>query len=136
MISKVSALVLLAVIGSAVLSEAWAHSPTGRWYYQKRDAHLVVVACQDDMGKYCATIVGLGERYARVSSEFKSRLIGMPIARFASVSPSRWSGKLYNPWDDVNCEMTGTLEGSVLVIRLCVLGGLFCRRETWVRQPS
>ena len=115
---------LAAVSLLVIATGAQAADATGEWARVDGKAHVRIAPCGDAL---CGSITWVRDPKApgkvgqKVFYDMKSNGDGT------------WSGKAFNP-DDGN-EYTGKmiLDGSSLVTKGCVLGGLICKSVDWTR---
>lgn len=119
-----------AVIGAAALSTpALAGDVHGTWKTEANDAgaylHVKIVDCG---AKICGEIV------KNVNGK-KQEIVGRQIiTNMVADGENRWDdGDIWKPDTDETYDSEMTLEGDVLKVSGCVLGGLLCRTQDWTR---
>ena len=120
-----AALVLLA--GPALANDVF-----GVWQSQKNDEgkylHIKIHACEKDANKVCGTIIqALGGADPKV--------VGKPIIwDMVADGANEWDdGKIWKADDDEVYDSEMELQGNVLKVSGCVLGGIICRSQDWPR---
>lgn len=118
---KLGATVLGATVLGAMLiaaSAAQADPIEGRWKTESGST-AEIAACGN---AYCITLKS-GEH------------AGMQIGRFQATGEGKYEGKVTDPANDKTYNGKGSLSGDdSFTMKGCVLGGLFCRGETWSRM--
>jgi uncharacterized protein (DUF2147 family) len=137
----VSLVILLASVGSAS-----AFDPIGTWYTAGKRAQVRIGHCGHE--KLCGGIVWLkepnnpknGKPWTDVNNPEPAKrnrpLVGVPIVldMIPSNAPNRWQGKVYNADDGKTYSGYVTMTGpSALELKGCVLAGIICKSETWMR---
>jgi uncharacterized protein (DUF2147 family) len=114
--SAIAAAMLVATASAAVAS------PYGTWTRPSTGTKVEFYACGD---KLCGKIV----------SSKKADTVGKVIVSGASkTGDNQWKGSLLNTEDGQTYSGVITLEGpKALSLKGCVLGGVVCTGETWVR---
>lgn len=122
-------LALVAVIGA---SAAEAQDVAGVWQSEKTDdgryLQIEVHPCTGDAGKMCGTIVGAfgGADEANVGKPIIWDMV--PDGRGA------WDdGRVWKADEDKVYDAKMQLEGDVLEVSGCVLGGMICKSQDWPR---
>jgi uncharacterized protein (DUF2147 family) len=141
--SKLACMFVVANVLGA--TSAWAENPlTGVWLTGDKSSHVAFQSCgEEDCGK----IIWLREPAdpetgkpwrdkLNPDEKLKQRpLLGIAIVSgLKSAGDGQWSGDLYNPLDGRT--YTGrlqTLGSDQLQLKGCVLAGLICQTEVWVR---
>jgi uncharacterized protein (DUF2147 family) len=128
--------VLLAAIGAALAAPALAQpqDPSGTWLTASGDTRVRIARCG---AAYCGTIVSSTYRKDTNNADPAKRdrdIVGIPIIWDLKPSGDGFSGQLYNPQDGRTYSGKLRLKGpGSLDLSGCVLGGLFCRSQTWTR---
>ena len=126
----------LAVAATAVLaSAAHAAAPApvaGLWRNPKNTVHVKLQPCGPTM---CGTVVWAAPKAQAKARAAGQTLVGAQLFReFKPVAPGRWQGKVFVP--DLNRTFSGTMTAagpSRLVGKGCLIGGFFCKQQTWVK---
>ena len=122
------------LIAALAASGAEATEVFGVWQSQKTDdgryLQIEVHPCAADSAKVCGTVVGAFGG-ARQDS------IGKPI--IWDVVPdgaNAWDdGRIWKADEDKVYASSMKLQGDMLVVSGCVLGGLICKSQRWPRVP-
>jgi uncharacterized protein (DUF2147 family) len=121
----------LAVLGAAVPAAATA-PVAGVWRNPKNTVHVQLQPCGPTM---CGTVVWAAPKAQAKARAAGQRLVGAQLFReFKPVAPNRWQGKVFVP--DLNRTFSGTMTAtgpSQLVGKGCLIGGFFCKQQTWVK---
>jgi uncharacterized protein (DUF2147 family) len=134
---KLSLLSLFLSLASALaVGQALAGEPSGDWRVEDGTAHIRIAICAGNLWG----VIGW-EQKPGVDSENpdpakKSRpTLGMPILlEMKPVEANKWAGQIYNAKNGKMYQASVTaLSDTSLKVQGCVLGGLFCGGETWVR---
>lgn len=131
--------VILACAAYAGPTLAASDSPTGTWLTEERDSKIRVAPC----GKaICATIVwakqaGLDANNPDPSQRGRT-ILGLDLSRDMRPDGSGgWAGSIYNPENGKTYQATMKRRGEgELEVGGCVLGGLLCGSETWVKTAE
>jgi uncharacterized protein (DUF2147 family) len=134
--------ILLALATLVVPFGAYAGDLKGRWLTEQGKGHVLFENCGS---KLCGRIVWLKEPRDRdgkplvdalnKSKGLRSRpIIGLKLTELESDGKGGWKGVIYNPEDGKNYTAQAAVQkdGSLL-IKGCVLGGMFCDGQTWTR---
>ncbi|MEM9783243.1 MAG: DUF2147 domain-containing protein [Pseudomonadota bacterium] len=119
-----------AVIGLGARAQAW--DPTGLWKTAESDGrylHVRIAACASAADQLCGTIEGAFGG-ASVST------IGKPIVwDMEADGDGAWSsGRVWAPDEDETYRAKMAMKAAdVLELSGCVLGGLICRGQDWIR---
>jgi uncharacterized protein (DUF2147 family) len=109
---------ILALALAALLSApALADPITGDWRTEGGETARIV-PCGDE---YCITLT---------TGDYAGRQIG----QVAPAGENRYRGSITDPSEDRTYSGRAELTGDTLRLSGCVLGGLICRGENWVRQ--
>jgi uncharacterized protein (DUF2147 family) len=101
---------------------AFAQSPFGTWTRPSNGTKVDFYACG---GKLCAKVVASAVK----ANEGKVIMSGAD-----KTGDNQWKGSLLNLEDGQTYSGVVTLEGpKALNLKGCVLGGIVCKGETWVR---
>jgi uncharacterized protein (DUF2147 family) len=127
---------LLALAVPALAGPALAQSgdPSGTWLSQSGETRVRIARCG---GVYCGTIVAASHPKDANNPDPAKRdrsLVGVQMITDVKPSGDGFSGQLYNPQDGKT--YTGKLKlvtPQSLELSGCVMGGLFCRAQTWTR---
>jgi uncharacterized protein (DUF2147 family) len=118
-------LALGAVVLTSAATLAHAGDPTGTW---TRPSTGTVVKFYNCGSNLCAKIVG-------VKDKAKQGTVGTVIMSGAAKSgENTWKGDLLNTEDGQTYSGVVTLTGGGLSLKGCVLGGIVCKGETWVKN--
>jgi uncharacterized protein (DUF2147 family) len=138
------ATVVLLLCADSVLVAANAADPSGVWHTQGRLAQVKIAKCAAD---FCGTIIALkdpidpatGNPQADSENEDVAKrdrpVIGIQVViGMKPAGANKWSGQLYSPEEGKS--VSGNLvlkDADTLSVEGCLLGGLLCRSETWIR---
>ncbi len=127
-----AALLLFASHAAATAADA-----SGTWVRPSGSSRIEIAPCGNAL---CGTLVWLKDPRNDVNNPDPAKrekpLLGTQIV--LGMTPSgkanSWKGKVYNAEDGKTYKGYITLEGSdKMTLEGCVLGGLFCKGETWTR---
>ena len=124
-------LAAIAVAASAV--PAAANTPVaGLWRNPKNTVHVQLQPCGATM---CGTVVWAAPKAQAKARKAGQKLVGAQLFReFKPIAPNRWQGKVFVP--DLNRTFSGTITAtgpSRVVGKGCLIGGFFCKEQTWVK---
>lgn len=134
--SRRTAIIALAALGiGAGGGGATAQDIVGTWLTEGGTSHIRVAPCGSAR---CGTIVWTKAEVKDVHNPDPAKratsLIGMRMIRDAHPSGEDWTGSLYNPLDGRTYSGRMRLVGPAqLELSGCVLAGLFCKSQTWIR---
>ena len=132
-------------IPALVPNTAFAADPIGNWLTESGSATVRIANCGAEL---CGAIVALKEPNDAATGRPKmdknnpdaakrSRpLVGVQIVfgMKPSGTGNKWSGQVYNAEDGKTYSGSITLQDAhTLKLEGCVLGGLFCKAQTWTR---
>ena len=142
---------IAAMLGAAVLpliaGSAIAADLSGIWITEGAEARIRIAPCGG--GAYCGHIVGLREPRHPVTGrpatdehnpdprQRTRPLIGVRIVigMKPNGKPASWSGHVYNAEDGhIYPAMLTMLTGKALRLEGCLLDGLLCQGQTWIRS--
>ena len=124
---------------------AFAADPSGNWLTESGSATVRIANCGAEL---CGAIVALKEPNDSATGRPKTDknnpdtakrsrpLVGVQIVfgMKPSGTANKWSGQVYNAEDGKTYSGNITLQGAnTLKLEGCVLGGLFCKAQTWTR---
>lgn len=113
-----------AIATTALLAATAAHaqSPYGTWTRPSNGTKVDFYECG---GKLCAKVI---------SSQNKASVGKVIMSGAAKTGANTWNGDLLNTEDGKTYSGVVTLEGpKALNLKGCVLGGIICKGETWVK---
>jgi uncharacterized protein (DUF2147 family) len=132
---------VLAMLLALTGTPAMAGDPSGDWLVEDGTAKIRIAICDGSLwGVIGWEKVPGGKDTENPDPAKRSRdTLGMPI--LIDMKPSgadKWSGQIYNARDGKMYKASVELQQSeqALKVRGCVLGGLFCGGETWVRSAD
>jgi|SRR3954471_11525248 uncharacterized protein (DUF2147 family) len=129
--ASLAALSLLALAGAA---NAQASDPSGTYVSETGETRVRIAKCGS---AWCGTIVAVQGDTKDVNNpdpNMRSRsLVGVRMISNIQPSGEGWNGSLYNYKDGKTYAGKMKLKGGALELSGCVLGGLFCRSQTWSR---
>jgi uncharacterized protein (DUF2147 family) len=118
----ITRIALAAALVAAGATAAAAASPNGTW---TRPSTGTKVEFYDCGGKLCGKIV---------SAKDKATVGKVIVNGAAKTGDNVWKGSLLNTEDGQTYSGVITLEGpKALKLEGCVLGGVVCKGETWIR---
>lgn len=112
---------LLLIPTTAVASD----DAKGTWLVAERDARVRIGSCGDALCGWIAWMKGptnFAKIGQRVLWDMKTKGDGV------------WTGKAFDPRNGSTYSGKLTILGDNLTMTGCVLGGLFCRSQSWVRS--
>ena len=116
-----STLALAAIISLTSATAAFA-SPYGTWTRPSNGTKVEFYACGSNL---CGKVI---------SSKNKDSVGKVIVSGAAKTGDNTWKGNLLNTEDGQTYNGIITLEGpKALNLQGCVLGGIVCKGETWVR---
>lgn len=130
---------LIALGGSATAQQrSGEFSPYGDWQNPKRS--VIVRATQCGENRLCGTVVWASDSAKEDARQNGTpNLIGTALLRdYRRSGSNRWSGRVFVP-DNGNTYGSHIRQRSTdrITISGCVLGGLICQSQDWVRvSPS
>lgn len=126
---------LIALALAATPGLAQASDVFGVWQSEPNDEgayiHVEVTPCAADADRVCGTIIDAfnGDPARRDAVVGKVMINDM-----AKDGANEWDGgTIWAPDDDETYSSTMELNGDVLTVSGCVLGGLICRGQDWTR---
>jgi uncharacterized protein (DUF2147 family) len=113
---------------------AQAGDPTGTWLTESGDTRVRIAKCG---AVWCGTIIASTHPKDVNNPDAAKRdrsLVGLQMISDIVPSGDGFSGQLYNPQDGRTylgkLKLTGAKE---MQLSGCILGGLFCRSQTWTK---
>ena len=128
--------IALATSLALIASSAFANDVFGKWKSAPNDEgsyiHVEIGACATDGNKVCGTIL---EAFSKEPDFQQPEWIGRNIIEnMVPDGANEWDdGTIWAPDDDETYSSTMELNGDVLTVSGCVLGGLICRGQDWTR---
>ncbi|MEM7441668.1 MAG: DUF2147 domain-containing protein [Pseudomonadota bacterium] len=129
-------IVALAAGLALMANSAFANDVYGVWKSEPNDEggyiHVEIGACADDAAKVCGKIL---EAFSANPDAPPPEWLGKNIIEdMVADGSSAWEdGTIWAPDDDETYSSTMELNGDVLTVSGCVLGGLICRGQDWTR---
>jgi uncharacterized protein (DUF2147 family) len=131
---KVVTAVVLGTLAFAMPVLAQSGDPSGVWLSQSGETRVKIAKCG---AVYCGTIVASKQAKDANNPDPTKRdrsLVGVQMISDIEPSGSGFSGQLYNFQDGKTYTGKLRLVGpKALELSGCVLGGLFCKSQTWTR---
>lgn len=118
---------------------ALAGDPTGDWLVEGGDAKIRIAICGDALWGVIGWEKSPGQDTENPDPAKRTRpTLGIPILiNMKPAGNEKWAGEIYNAKNGKMYQASVTLESDkALKVRGCVLGGLFCGGETWVRAAA
>jgi uncharacterized protein (DUF2147 family) len=119
----------------SVSAPAGATAPeaaAGVWRNPKNTVHVRMQPCARTV---CGTVVWAAPKAEAKARAAGQKLVGSQLLReFRQVGPGQWQGRVFVP--DMNRTFSGTMTAAgpnKLVGKGCLIGGFFCKTQTWVR---
>jgi len=144
---RIVAALWLSIIGLGAanfISPALAASPLGTWLTGDKKGQVRIVDCG---GAICGTLIWLQEpndpdtgkpkldKHNADASKQSRPLLGIPVV--LDMKPGgaeQWSGDVYNAEDGRTYSGSFTMtDANTAQLKGCVLGGLICKAQTWMR---
>ncbi len=134
---------VLAVFVSLNCSICFAADIKGVWNTSDGDATLKLRPCGDDL---CAQIIALKVPFNKETgkpltdnnnpdtAKHVNPVIGLEL--FVTMKPAGenlWQGKIYDPDGGKYYDAKVRFDGENVTVKGCILGGMICRNEVWVR---
>jgi len=140
----IGATLTLAALTLAFLpsGHAEAAGANATWVANEGQAHIKIEPCNANI---CGTIVWLAEPNDRDTGKAKldknnpeaalrSRpILGLHMLTAHAEQEGQWRGTIYNGQNGRTYDVTIRMEGEKLNVQGCVLGGLICSTQSWVR---
>lgn len=122
---------MMSVSGAA--ESASPAQPLGVWSNPKNSVHVRLQPCGESV---CGTVVWASEKAKAAAKRGGTEsLVGTQLFReFQQVEPGAWKGRVYVP--DMGRTFAGritALDSRTIKGRGCLIGGLFCKSQTWKR---
>ena len=122
-----------AVAGLSAPAEAAAPTNAqGVWRNPKNTVHVKLQPCG---GTMCGTVIWAAPKAQAKARAAGQQLVGAQLFReFKPVAPGQWKGRVFVP--DMNRTFSGTITAagpSKMVGKGCLIGGFFCKQQTWVK---
>jgi uncharacterized protein (DUF2147 family) len=128
----ITGLMGVAVAAATFATPASAVPVDGLWRNPKNTVHVKLQPCGASM---CGTVVWAAAKAQAKARKAGQKLVGAQLFReFRTVGPNRWQGKVFVP--DLNRTFSGTITatGPTRVVgKGCLIGGFFCKEQTWVK---
>lgn len=96
----------------------------GTWLVAERDARVRIDSCGEALCGWIAWMKG-PTSFAKVGQRV--------LWDMRSNGDGVWTGKAFDPRDGKTYSGKLTVSGNSLTMTGCVLGGLFCRSQSWAR---
>jgi uncharacterized protein (DUF2147 family) len=127
-----------------VTTAALAADPRGTWFTEQQESQVQISECGTEL---CGTIVALKEpndpktgkpwtdEHNPDPKKRSQPLIGVQVVLgMKSAGSDKWSGEVYNTTDGKTYRGNITMTGdNAMKLQGCVMGGLICKSQTWVR---
>ena len=121
-----------ALVSVAAPAAGNAPAAEGVWRNPKNTVHVQLQPCGATM---CGTVVWAAPKAQAKARAAGQKLVGAQLFReFKPVAPGRWQGKVFVP--DLNRTFSGTMTATSptqIVGKGCLIGGFFCKQQTWVK---
>jgi uncharacterized protein (DUF2147 family) len=121
------------VTGGMMVSSVAAQDPVlGMWQTEVDDgayAHVSMYECAD---KFCGTIAKTFNDTGQYQSENLGKMI---VINMVAEGEGSYDGSVFRPSNGKTYVGGIELNGNVLRLAGCVLGGLICAKQTWTRLP-
>ena len=123
--------ILLALAVMLALAAPAAADPIEGTWQTERDggsyAHVEIAPCGH---AYCGVLV----RTFNETGEYHAPGLGQQIVRdMVPQGGGRYEGRVWRPTNDKVYSGRITVEGDRMALRGCIVGGLICASQTWVR---
>ena|SRR3712207_4916997 len=131
---KSLSLTALALVLLAGTAQAQSADPSGTYLSESGETRVRIARCGS---AYCGTIVAVQGEAKDVNNPdagLKGRnLVGVQMISNIQPASGGFSGQLYNYKDGKTYTGKMTFEGKSMQLSGCVLGGLICRSQTWMK---
>lgn len=131
---------ILFAAAALLAAPAQANDVFGLWKSEVADdggyIHVAIGPCASDAAKVCGIIEDAGNAIpANADPARREELLGKTIIdAMVPNGTNAWDdGTIWAPDDDKTYDSTMELNGNVLTVSGCVLGGLICRGQDWTR---
>ena len=106
----------------------------GLWRNPIGSAIIAIAPCGNAL---CGKVVWASARGQREASTSTSHVVGTTVLTEVMANGNRWTGILFIPDDNVHVSARLQLLGARnLQLTGCVMAGLFCRSQSWVRADE
>jgi len=127
---------LIAAFCALTLGSAFAGDPAGDWVVEDGTARIRIAICNGTLWGVIGWEKTPGKDTENPDPAKRSRpTLGIPILiNMKPTGADKWEGQIYNAQNGKMYDASVSLESEkALKVRGCVLGGLFCGGETWLR---
>ena len=129
--ASLSVLCFFLIIGAV---QAQPLDPSGTYLSETGETRVRIAKCGE---VHCGTILSVQGETKDVhnpDADLKTRnLVGIHMISDIRPAPDGFTGKLYNYKDGRTYTGKMTFAGKAMQLSGCVLGGLICRSQTWVK---
>jgi uncharacterized protein (DUF2147 family) len=128
-------LVLITALAAGVSAPAMAAGPEGLWLVKDQTGRIRIEKCNNLMWGSVAWQKEPSKDGNNPNPALKDRpIVGIAILiGMSQTEANLWEGNIYNPRNGNIYKSKMSMQGEMLDIKGCVLGGLICGGEAWTR---
>lgn len=128
-------LALIAALIASVSAPALAAGPEGLWLVKDQTGRIRIEKCNNVMWGSVAWQKEPSKDGNNPNPALKDRpIVGIAILiGMSQTEANLWEGNIYNPRNGSIYKSKMSMQGEMLDIKGCVLGGLICGGEAWTR---
>jgi uncharacterized protein (DUF2147 family) len=128
-------LALIAALIASVSAPALAAGPEGLWLVKDQTGRIRIEKCNNVMWGSVAWQKEPSKDGNNPNPALKDRpIVGIAILiGMSQTEANLWEGNIYNPRNGNIYKSKMSMQGEMLDIKGCVLGGLICGGEAWTR---
>ena len=131
-------LALVAAFAAGVSAPAMAAGPEGLWLVKDQTGRIRIEKCNNLMWGSIAWQKDPSKDVHNPDPTLKDKpLIGAAILiGMRQTQANLWEGDIYNPRNGSIYKSKMSMQGEMLDIKGCILGGIICGGEAWTRLPD
>jgi uncharacterized protein (DUF2147 family) len=135
MLFRLLLLALVAAFVASVSAPALAAGPEGLWLVKDQTGRIRIEKCNNVMWGSVAWQKEPSKDGNNPNPALKDRpIVGIAILiGMSQTEANLWEGNIYNPRNGNIYKSKMSMQGEMLDIKGCVLGGLICGGEAWTR---
>ena len=128
-------LALIAMFAATLSVPAMSASPEGLWLVKDQSGRIRIEKCGSQMWGTIAWQKTPSRDENNPNPALKSRsMLGAAILiGMRQTQANLWEGDIYNPRNGSIYKSKMSMQGDTLDIKGCVMGGIICGGETWMR---